>query len=76
MEFPLSNDLTGEARQNQRATRRLAAAQRLELAARTGASDTVALDRSGTLEDAAYEQMRQALIDGHFSPGHLGCDGR
>lgn len=28
-----------------------------------------ALDRSGNLEDAAYEQMRQALIDGHFSPG-------
>lgn len=27
------------------------------------------LDRSGNLEDAAYGQMRQALIDGRFSPG-------
>jgi DNA-binding GntR family transcriptional regulator len=27
------------------------------------------LDRGGNLEDAAYEQMRQALIDGHFTPG-------
>ena len=27
------------------------------------------LDRSGNLEDAAYAQMRQALIDGRFSPG-------
>ena len=27
------------------------------------------LDRSGNLEDAAYAKMRQALIDGRFSPG-------
>jgi DNA-binding GntR family transcriptional regulator len=27
------------------------------------------LDRSGNLHDAAYESMRQALMDGHFQPG-------
>lgn len=29
----------------------------------------VTLDRSGNLHDAAYEQLRQALMDGHFRPG-------
>jgi len=32
-------------------------------------SQQLALDRSGNLHDAAYEQMRQALMDGHFKPG-------
>lgn len=27
------------------------------------------LDRSGNLHDAAYEQLRNALMDGHFKPG-------
>ena len=27
------------------------------------------LDRNGNLHDAAYERMRQALMDGHFVPG-------
>jgi DNA-binding GntR family transcriptional regulator len=46
-----------------RPTERLAA-----LAKGTG-SDVVPLDRSGNLHDAAYERMRQALMDGHFKPG-------
>lgn len=33
------------------------------------AARALPLDRSGNLEDAAYARMRQALIDGHFSPG-------
>lgn len=32
-------------------------------------ADSLALDRSGNLQDAAYERMRQALMDGHFQPG-------
>ncbi|MBN9429910.1 MAG: GntR family transcriptional regulator [Burkholderiales bacterium] len=27
------------------------------------------LDRSGNLHDAVYERLRQALMDGHFTPG-------
>lgn len=35
----------------------------------TPAQDAVLLDRAGNLHDAAYEQLRQALMDGHFVPG-------
>jgi DNA-binding GntR family transcriptional regulator len=35
----------------------------------SGLRDLPGFDRSGNLEDAAYKQMRQALIDGHFSVG-------
>src|SRR5262245_13315456 len=38
-------------------------------AADPDAAFATTLDRSGNLEDAAYAQMRQALIDGRFSPG-------
>ena len=34
-----------------------------------GQHDVTPFDRSSNLEDAAYERLRQALIDGHFSPG-------
>ncbi len=34
-----------------------------------GSERGVALDRSGNLHDAAYEQLRRALMDGHFKPG-------
>jgi DNA-binding GntR family transcriptional regulator len=33
------------------------------------ADGVLTLDRSGNLHDAAYERMRQALMDGHFRPG-------
>ena len=33
------------------------------------AEDGLAIDRKGNLEDAAYAQLRAALIDGHFVPG-------
>jgi DNA-binding GntR family transcriptional regulator len=32
-------------------------------------SGAIQLDRGGNLHDAAYERMRQALMDGHFVPG-------
>lgn len=34
-----------------------------------GQGEVMPFDRSSNLEDAAYERLRQALIDGHFSPG-------
>jgi DNA-binding GntR family transcriptional regulator len=34
-----------------------------------GVTGSVQLDRHGNLQDAAYERMRQALMDGHFVPG-------
>nr|WP_281068659.1 GntR family transcriptional regulator [Ramlibacter agri] len=34
-----------------------------------GQSSALELDRSSNLHDAAYERMRQALMDGHFVPG-------
>lgn len=33
------------------------------------AGGAIHLDRSSNLHDAAYERMRQALMDGHFVPG-------
>jgi DNA-binding GntR family transcriptional regulator len=36
---------------------------------RPAALDAAPLDRAGNLHDAAYEQLRQALMDGHFVPG-------
>ena len=36
---------------------------------RLPAGDAVLLDRAGNLHDAAYELLRQALMDGHFVPG-------
>lgn len=35
----------------------------------SGLLDLPSFDRNGNLEDAAYEHLRQALIDGRFSPG-------
>lgn len=32
-------------------------------------SSVIRLDRAGNLHDAAYERMRQSLMDGHFMPG-------
>lgn len=36
---------------------------------KSGGRRSIALDRSGNLHDAAYEQLRQALMDGQFKPG-------
>ena len=33
------------------------------------APESPALDREGNLEDAAYENMREALMEGRFKPG-------
>jgi len=52
--------------------RRLDAALRLAAAPPADAepdSRTPGRDRSGSLHDAAYEKMRQSLMDGHFKPG-------
>jgi len=35
---------------------------------------TVTLVRSGNKHDAAYEQMRQALMDDRFKPRHASTD--
>lgn len=37
--------------------------------ARRGEASALAPGRRGNLHDAAYERMRQALMDGHFKPG-------
>jgi DNA-binding GntR family transcriptional regulator len=40
-----------------------------EQAGAEASGEAAALDRSSNLHDAAYEQIRQALIDGRFAPG-------